>query len=176
MIMRACRTTIAVAVCWLGCQAQAQTPAQMPPIHGTALNGEKVDLPEGLKGKVAVMVLGFSHDSRDNVAAWGKRLAGVYKGSASVLYFEMPMLESVPGIIRGFVTKKIGESVPDTEKGHFVPVLEHEKDWKKLTGYKSGDDAYMVVVDSTGAVRWKLQGAASDANEAELKRQVEAAR
>jgi hypothetical protein len=155
----------------------AQTTAvQIPPVHGTTLSGDKVDLPDALKGKVGVLVVGFSHESRDNVAAWGKRIAGDYKGSAGVLYYEMPMLESVPGMLRGFVTKKIAEAVPDAGKSRFVPVADHEKDWKKITGYKGGDDAYLVVVDSMGMVRWKLQGAASDANEAELKRQVEAAR
>ena len=169
-----------VAGMWLGLAFSGvgaqTTPVQIPPVHGTALSGDKIDLPDGLKGKVGVLVLGFSHDSRDNVAAWGKRIAADYRGSAGVIYYEMPMLESVPGLLRGFVTKKIAEAVPDGGKSSFVPVTDHEKDWKKITGYKGGDDAYVVVVDSTGLVRWKLQGAASDAHEAELKRQVEVAR
>ena len=179
MIVRFGKATLLASI-WIGLSItgiQAQTaPVQIPPVHSTSLSGEKVNLPEGLKGKVGVLVLGFSHDSRDNVASWGKRLHDGYNSSTTVLYYEMPMLESVPGMLRGFVTKKIAESVPDAAKSRFLPVTDHEKDWKQLTGYKSGDDAYVVVVDSTGTVRWKLQGAASDANYAEAKRQIEAAR
>lgn len=178
MIVRVVKITlVAVGLGISGTRLVAQTaPAQIPPVHSTSLTGEKVDLPGGLKGKVGVLVLGFSHDSRDNVASWGKRLHDGYNSSTTVLYYEMPMLESVPGMLRGFVTKKIAESVPDAGKSRFLPIVDHEKDWKKLTGYKSGDDAYIVVVDSTGTVRWKLQGAASEANYTEAKRQIEAAR
>ena len=166
------------SIAWIGLaglKLHAQAPAvEIPPVHATALTGEKVDLPSGLNGRVGILVLGFSQGSRDAVAGWGKRLAAEYKASTTVLYYEMPMLESVPGLLRGYVTRKIGESIPDVGKSRFVPVLDHEKDWKKLTGYKGGDDAYVVVVEPAGAVRWKLQGPAADGSFAELKRQVEA--
>ena len=167
------------SVAWIGLAAlsiHAQVPAdQIPPVHATALTGEKIDLPSGLNGRVGVLVIGFSQGSRDAVAGWGKRLAGEYRASTTVIYYEMPLLESVPGLLRGYVVRKIGESIPDAGKSRFVPVLDHEKDWKRLTGYKGGDAAYVVVVESSGAVRCKLQGPASDANFAELKRQVASA-
>ncbi len=140
------------------------------------LSGEKVDLPEALKGKVGVLVLGFSRPSGDVVAEWGKKLFHEYNGSGAVAYYEMSVLESVPGILRGFVVKKIGESMPDVAKSHFLPVLDHEKDWKSVAGFKASDDAYVLVVDGSGVVRGRVKGVASDANVADVKRQVEAVR
>jgi len=155
-----------------------QTPAlvRIPPVHGTVLSGQKVDLPEALKGKVGVLVLGFSRASGDVVAEWGKKLFREYNGSGTVAYYEMSVLESVPGLLRGFVVKKIGESMPDVAKSHFLPVLDHEKEWKATAGFKASDDAYVLVVDGTGAVRGRVQGTATDANVAEMKRQLDGVR
>jgi hypothetical protein len=54
--------------------------ARIPEVHGTSLSNEPVNLPEALQGKVGVLVLGFSRDSREADSAWGKRLAGVFDG------------------------------------------------------------------------------------------------
>ncbi len=156
-----------------GLRAQTAT-VRIPPVHGTLLSGEKLNLPEELKGTVGVLVLGFSRASGDVVAQWGKRLARDYNGVGDVLYCEMSVLESVPGILRGYVVRKISEAVPAVAKGHFLPVLDHEKEWKAAAGFKISDDAYVLVVDSAGVIRGRVQGGATDANFAELKRQVEA--
>ena len=137
------------------------------------MTGQKVDLPEGLKGKVGVLVIGFSQASRDEVAEWGKRLDDEYRSSASVAYYEMPVLESVPRVLRGFVLKQIEKSVPQPAKSWFIPVLDHEADWRKTAGYVKADDAYVLVVDSAGTIAWKTEGKVSNAALAETMRQVE---
>ena len=159
-----------------GLHGQAAAADQIPPVHGSVLSGEKVDLPQALKGKVGVLVLGFSRKSGDVVAEWGKRLFRDYKGSTSISYYEMSILETVPGILRGYVVKRISESVPDVAKSHFLPVLDREKEWKAAAGFKSSEDVYVLVVDGTGVVRARVMGVATDANFAEVKRQVDAVR
>lgn len=149
---------------------------RIPPTQGTVLSGEMVIFPEALKGKVGVLVLGFSRASGDAVAEWGKKLFRDYNASTAVNYYELSILEAVPGILRGYVVKKIGETVPDVAKSHFLPVLDHEKEWKTAAGFKAPDDAYVLVVDGTGVVRARVQGVANDANFAEVKRQVDGVR
>jgi hypothetical protein len=149
---------------------------QIPPVHATALSGDRIDLPEAFRGRAAVLVLGFSQASRDQVTAWGKRLAADYRESNSIVYFEMPILESVPRLLRGWVTKKMGESVPDRARATFLPVSDHEAEWKAAANFNKAGDAYVLVVDKTGAVRGRVEGAANDASYAEMKRLLETAR
>ena len=98
-----------VFVCWAlieGATPRVEPTAAIPALHGTALSGEKVDLPEVLKGKTAVLVVGFSQASRDEVTAWGRRLAGDYRESNAVMYYEMPVLAGVPKLLRGLGGKE----------------------------------------------------------------------
>jgi hypothetical protein len=144
----------------------------LPALHGTTLSGETVDLPQAAKGKVGVLVLGFSQGSREQVTAWGKRLSADFRDSNAVLYYEMPILAGIPKLLRGMVVKKIAADVPDRARARFLPIYDHEADLRKLAGYEKGDDAYTLLLDASGAVVWKGQGAPSDATYAEMKRRI----
>lgn len=155
--------------------ADTGSGGNIPAVHGTSLTGAPVELPGVLAGKVGVLVVGFSKDSRDPVAAWGRRLAGAYKGSPVVLYYEMPMLAEVPRLLRGVVVRSMKKEVPERAQPRFVPITEDEARWKSLAGYEKGDEAYVLVVDGGGVVRWRGHGAADDVAFAEVLKQVQTA-
>jgi hypothetical protein len=147
---------------------------QIPEVHGTAFSNEAVNLPAALQGRVGVLVLGFSKASSAGATAWRKRLALDYRDSTTVVYYTMPVLASVPSMVRGMVIHSIKSSVPPEERARFVPVLDHETEWRALVHYGAPDDTYLVVVDGRGDVAWQTHGAATDAAYAALKQEVEA--
>jgi len=154
----------------------ADTSAQIPEVRGTSFTDQPVNLPKDLHGKVGVLVVGFTQSSRDAVTAWGKRLAVDYYDTPAVAYYELPVLAGVPRFMRGLVMGKIKSSVSDRGKPHFVPILENEAAWRALTQYKNGDDAYIVVVDGQGMVRWQAHDAFTEGSYAVMKAKVEGLR
>jgi hypothetical protein len=161
-----------LAMSWLTANDRS-VAARIPEVHATSFSNEAVNLPEGLKGKVGVLVVGFSRDSRDADSAWGKRLAADYRESPTVVYYEMPVLAAVPRMIRGLIVKSIKSSLPASEQARFVVILENEAAWKTVTHYGRPDDPYLLVVDSQGDVVWQTQGAPTEAAYAALKQHVE---
>lgn len=157
----------------------AGTPCvKLPEVRATLLSGATMNLPGDVRGKPTVIVIGFSRGSQDQVAAWGRRLTPDYHGASDVAFFEAAELESVPGILRGWVTKKIRETVPERAHGHFFTVSDREAEWKSAAHYVAKDDgakddAYVMLVDPAGQVRYTVHGATSDAAYAELKRRLE---
>ena len=147
--------------------------AHIPVAHGKALSGTEVTFPDALKGKVGVVVVGFSHASQAQVSGWGKRLAAEYAQSANLAYYELPMLAGAPGMIRGMIVKSMQSHVPEAEKPHFVPLMQDEDAWRKAAHFSRDDDAYVLVTNGDGAVRWQTEGEATDAAWGELKKQVE---
>jgi hypothetical protein len=152
-------------ICW-------NAAAQIPAVSGTTLSGEKVSLPQDQRGGPAVLVLGFSQASREQAKAWGKRLAVDFREQPEVRFYEVPMLGGVPKFLRGLVVKKIAQDVSENGKHHFLPVYDHEPEWRALAGYAKADDAYVVLIDGNGKVRWKTEGPLSDAADAELRQKV----
>ena len=101
-------------------------------------------------------------------------LASDFYDSPSVAYYEMPMLASVPKLLRGFVEGRIKASVSDRGRPHFLPLTDNESEWRSLVHYSNPDDPYLLVVDDQGVIRWQTQGPPTDATYAALKQQVEA--
>lgn len=156
--------------------ASAVVPAQttIPPAHGTTLAGGPVALPDALNGKVGILVLGFSHASQNQVTPWAKLLQADYGQSEDVVYFAMPMLGGAPKMLRGMIEKSMSRAIPFEERPHFLPVTSGEPAWRAVAHYDKPDDAYVLLVDATGTVRWHTEGDATDASYAELKKNLRA--
>jgi hypothetical protein len=144
-------------------------------VQDTSLAGVTVKLPDAVRGKIAVLVVGFSRASQGQLAAWGKRLATDYSQTNSVAYFQMPMLGGAPKVLRGMILKSMTKSIPVNERAHYLPVLEDDQPWRTITRYNKsmGDDAYVLLVDGDGVVRWQAVGGVTTEAYAALARELQ---
>jgi hypothetical protein len=148
---------------------------RIPEVHGTSFADQAVNLPQDLQDKATgILVLGFSRGSRDAVTGWAQKIAGDYRTSNVVAYYELPVVASVPGFLRGILLRSIRSSAPERAHKRIVPITNNEAGWRALVHYGEADDAYLLVVDSRGDVVWQTQGQATDVAYAALKQQVEA--
>jgi hypothetical protein len=148
---------------------------RIPDVHGTSFADQAVNLPTDLQGKAAgVLVLGFSRGSREAVTGWATKIAADYRTSDVVAYYELPVVASVPGFVRGIVLRSIKSSAPERAHKRIVPITTDEAGWRAVVHYSQPDDPYVLVVDGQGNVVWQTQGQPTDAAYAALKQQVEA--
>lgn len=66
-----------------------------PVLEGENLLGQKVALPEAVKGRPTVVVTGFAHAANGQMNAWGKRLEAEYQP------WSIAVLEDAPRLVRG---------------------------------------------------------------------------
>ena len=131
---------------------------QFPRLQEDNLNGQQVVLPDATKGKVAVLVFGFSRSSQNSTGPWMKHLREDFGKTASLELYQLPVIEEAPRLIRGMITSGMKKGVPGAERANFIPVMHNEADLKKLVSYKPEDDAYIVVLDPTGEVVFQTHG------------------
>lgn len=152
----------------LAALSAAQNSQVMLTIEGESLTGNKVSLPEAAKGKVAVLVFGFTKASKTATGAWADKLFADFDAQKGFALYQLPVLESVPGLIRGMVISSMKKGVRDNMRDHFVPILHGEAELKKLVSYKEPDDAYLVILDSVGNITEQKHGPFNDAVYAQL--------
>jgi hypothetical protein len=169
----------APVVLWAGLglsprEVHAQAVQAIPEVHATSLAGDPINLPEDLKGRSAVLVMGFSHGAQDAVRAWSRSLAADYRDSPAVTYYELAMLGGAPRLVRGLIVRSMKKEVPERAQGHFVPITDDEAAWKSVAHYdsSSADAAYVVVLDRAGNVVWRTSGPLTGPAYVELKRHL----
>jgi len=132
----------------------------IPVIEAATLSGQTIRLPQDLPS-YALLVLGFSEKSSSETSECGKKLDEALPRQVDAKVFQMPVLEDVPRLVRGLVMRSMKKSVPDGLQSTFIPVFDHEAEWKRITGFGSPDNAYILLTGLHGRVLWRARGPCS---------------
>jgi len=141
----------------------------IPPVNAKALDDSQVVLPKPGGTQFLILVLGFSHKSGDHCTPWDKRLAAEFHSDARIAYYQIPVLAGAPSLVRPMILKGMRKGVPAAEHSRFVPVYDHEAEWKKLVNFSAPDDPYLVLTRADGSVVWQTHGLLSESLYGELK-------
>jgi hypothetical protein len=146
----------------------AATAQSLPKTDEVTLAGDQVNLESSLKGNTGILVLGFSKKSGDQAKEWTKALLSEFSADRSVVIFEMPILESMPRLVRGMAVRSMKNASSPTERQHFLPVFHNEMQWKQVAQFSEPDDAYIVVLDREGKIVWREHGPIDEKRKTEL--------
>jgi len=145
----------------------------MPKVEGESLAGQHVVLPDDAKGKIAVLIFGFTRASKGPTSLWAERTLAEFGSNAGFALYQLPVLEDVPRLIRGMVISGIKNRIPEKARDYFVPIVQGEPGLKKLVHYKEPDDAYLVTIDPAGQVVQQLHGTLTDTAYARLRAEIQ---
>ena len=146
---------------------------QLPKTASESLAGQQLTLPDSLKGRLSLIIVGFSKSSQTSVKEWDTRARKELGETFDV--YQVAVLEDAPRFVRGMIVHSMKGATP-ARQDHFLVVVKGEAELKKAASYAEADDAYVLLLDSAGEIRWHTHGAASDAALKELREQVEKVR
>ena len=137
---------------------------QFPRLQEENLNGQQVVLPEAAAGKIAVLVLGFTHASQKPTEAWARRTLDAFGKDPGFVLYQLAVIQDAPRMFRGMIISGIRKGVPENQRATFLPVVHQEDELKQLVGWKKNaeDDAYIIVLDRSGKVAYQTHSATPD--------------
>lgn len=139
------------------CAGMLYAQQSIPTIEGETLSGKKISLPAEVGSQSALLIIGFTHGSQAQVKAWGARVRGRFPA------WSIAVLEDAPRFVRGMASHSIKGAIPKDQYDRFLLVYHGEKQLKEAAGFDRPDDAYLLVIDSIGTIRWRGHGPVSDA-------------
>src|SRR5690348_7471876 len=117
-VLQVCAQTV-VALSLLAPAVWAET---LPKIEGESVAGKMVTLPDAASGHGAILVLGFSHASENQVKAWSERLDKDFPDQAAFTVYPIAVLEAVPRLVRGMASHGIKSGTPKEQRDRFLLV------------------------------------------------------
>ena len=148
-----------------------QVGDRFPELTGTFLTGRDASLPQASSGLVALVAIGFTYKSRFPVEAWADWYRMTMGSTSEVTLFEVPMVGGLGTLGRWFIDRGMRKGTPLELHDHVITVYGGTGDWKQRLSYSPAheDDAYLVVLDREGVVRWLHHGGFDISRSAELK-------
>jgi hypothetical protein len=130
----------------------------MPALRGEFLTGRQALLPDAASGRVALLALGFTYDSRFAVEAWVGRFRQDFGDNPDVTFYEVPMIGGMARLGKWFIDSGMRKGTPRQDQENVVTVYGGTDPWKQRLGFQSPDAAYLILLDQRGLVRWRHGG------------------
>jgi len=132
---------------------------RLPELRGEFLTGREVVLPQAAGGRVALLLLGFTYKSRFAVEGWAARFRTQFQSDPRVTFYEAPMIGGMARLAKWFIDSGMRRGTPEQDYEHVVTVYRGVDSWKRRVRFVEPDAAYLILVDRTGKVVWRHQGA-----------------
>ncbi len=130
----------------------------LPRLQGEFLTGRTAVLPEAASGRVALLLLGFTYDSRFAVEAWAKRFRAQFKSDQGVTFYEIPMIGGLAKLGKWFIDSGMRRGTPAADYEHVITIYHDADAWKQRVGFGDPKAAYVILLDSSGRVAWRYSG------------------
>ncbi len=131
---------------------------QLPPLKGEFLSVRTAVLPQAASGRVALLMLGFTYDSRFQVEAWAKRFRQDFGTESGVTFFEIPMIGGMARMGKWFIDSGMRRSTPKTDYENVITVYGGTDVWKQRVRLIDPKAAYLILIDQHGRVAWRSAG------------------
>ena len=130
----------------------------MPVLKGEFLTGRQALLPGAASGRVALLALGFSYESRFAVEAWIGRFRQDFGDNPQTAFYEVPMIGGMARLGKWFIDSGMRNATPRKDHENVVTVYGGTDPWKQRLGFQAPDAAYLILLDQRGVVRWRRSG------------------
>ena len=138
---------------------QVLSPGEpMPVLKGEFLTGRPAVLPDAASGRVALLALGFTYDSRFAVEAWVGRFRKDFGDNPQVTFYEVPMIGGMARLGKWFIDSGMRKGTPKKDQENVITVYGGTDSWKQRLGFQSPNAAYLLLLDQRGMVRWRHSG------------------
>lgn len=143
-----------------GAQDTLRVGDPFPMLKGQTLSGRDAALPQAASGKVTLVAMGFTYQSRFPVEAWADWYRKTIGSRTDVTLFEVPMLGRLATFGRWFIDRGMRSGTPVELHDRVITVYGGTGAWKRRLSYspEHPDDAYLIVLDPLGVVRWLHHG------------------
>jgi hypothetical protein len=142
-----------------------------PTLETENLLNQKVVLPDAAKGQAAVLIIGFTHASQMQTKSWSAAL------EPELPTYSIAVLEDAPRLVRPMAISGMKSGVAQDQRVRHLVLTHHEKELKASAGFAAKgeahpDDAWILLLDRDGAMRWRFHGPFTEAAHMELKAQL----
>ena len=141
---------------------------RLPTLRGKSLSGNDVVFPQAAGGRVALLLLGFTYESRFAVEAWAKRFREDFGSDRRVTFYEVPMIGGLARLAKWFIDRGMRRGTARGDYEHVITVYRATELWKRRVQYAGPNAAYLILLDATGQVAWRHAGGFDDRTYAAL--------
>ncbi len=118
-----------------------------------------------------LVAMGFTYESRYPVEAWADWYRTALGSRTDVTFFEVPIISGLATLGQWFIDRGMRNGTPVALHQNVITVYGGTGVWKAALDYgpRHEDDAYLIVLDGDGVVKWRHHGMFDDVTAGQLR-------
>ncbi|MFY8298872.1 hypothetical protein AAEU28_08905 [Pseudoalteromonas sp. SS15] len=137
-----------------GCAAQYPnqdvTGKAFPSVSGGSLEKERINLPDFVKGEVALFLVGYKQDSQFDIDRW---LIGLDMKGADIKAYELPTIAGMfPRMFSTQIDEGMRRGIPKELWGGVITIYEDGEKIQAFTGNENPNNARVMLLDKNGKI------------------------
>jgi hypothetical protein len=142
----------------------------LPSLAGQTVTGKPLDILKAAEGNVAVVIFSFSRAGGRDAQNWAQHLT---KDQQQLPLYMAIFLESVPRFFRSAAVSGIRSGMSPAMQDRTLLLYQQQSLWEHRLHVTDESDAYLLVLDRDGHIRWMLLGPFADALYLRLKQELQ---
>jgi hypothetical protein len=130
-----------------------------PSIKGENLSGRHMVLPRDFEGKLNIVVVAFYREQQMQVNSWLPTVQELQRKYPEIHMYELPTISTGYVLMKWIIDNGMRSGIKDTKtRDHTITLYTDTKKFRKELELPTDETIYVMLVDSSGAVRWKSSG------------------
>lgn len=135
---------------------------RFPEITVPALDGTRVSIPEGVRGRVTLVVIAFEQAAQAQIDSWVGPFSAAFETDPRVVVYEVPMIDSpLWRVMRGMIDAGMRAGIPKPRHAFVATYYGSTGPYREALGMGDRSLAYLFLLDGEGTIRWSGSGYAS---------------
>lgn len=144
---------------------------QFPSVTGSNLEGRRFRLPRDLEGEHNLLFIPFQRWHQDWVDTWVPFARQLGAEVGGFRYYELPTLPRMNPFYRASLDLGMKMGIPDRAAREATITLYLDKDaYRQALGIPTEETIVVMLVERSGAIRWRTTGPYDEAKGADLRR------
>jgi hypothetical protein len=130
-----------------------------PTVKGENLSGRHMVLPKDFDGKLNIVVVAFYREQQLLVNSWLPAVQELQRRYPEIHMYELPTISTGYVLMKWIIDNGMRSGIKDTKtRDHTITLYTDTKKFRNNLDMPTDETIYVMLVDSSGAVRWKTSG------------------
>ena len=142
---------------------------EFPAIQAASLDGAKLHLPQDFSGQLNLVILSFAREQQREVDTWipvAKQIQAAHKNFS---YYELPTTSREDLLYRWWFDSALRSNTTDKDlRGRTLTAYVSKHSFEKTLHITNEKRVVALLVDRTGKVYWRADGACTDQGKLDL--------
>ncbi|MGE9294894.1 MAG: hypothetical protein ACQKBV_01190 [Puniceicoccales bacterium] len=135
------------------------TASAFPRVEGINLQGQKIDVPNQLRGNPTLVIVAYEREQQSVIDGWLPALEELEKRRSGFRFYELPVIYETNIVNRFWITNGMRSGIENTTARYRTITLYTDREqFNEMVGISNMSTIHLLVLNANKEIVWRTSG------------------